>query len=1156
MKHKPFVHLHTHSHYSLLDGAIKIPDLIRKANELEFPAIALTDHGNMFGAIEFYQTAMKNGIKPIIGIEFYIAPDSRFKKEKKAQGKESTYHLVLLAKNIEGYRNLIKLSSIGYTEGFYYVPRIDKEVLKQHSSGLVALSSCVQGEIPRNIIEGNEINSRRVAYEMKEIFGEDFYLELQYHNLEEEERAIKGLLKISKDLSIPVVATNDIHYLTPDDYEAHDILLCIQTQKTVNDKDRMHIKTNEFYLKSYEEMESIFTEIPDALKNTIEVMEKCNLTLNFGKHRLPKFKAPDGLSPDDYLEKLAIEGLKKRYPDNYQDKLEKLKYELKVVRDMHLSEYFLIVQDFIEFARHRGIMIGPGRGSAAGSLLAFCLGITDIDPLKNGLFFERFLNPERVSMPDIDVDFEDTRRDEVIEYVKKKYGEDKVAQIITFNKFKAKAIVKGVARALGISFNEANALTKLIKDDNLKEAWENSKELQGIINKREKYKKLWEISLKLEGIISNAGTHAAGVVISNEPLINYTPFFYQAKTKSIVTQFDMDTLKEIGLLKVDFLGLKTITVIKETLKQIKENENKTIDIDSIPFDDKNTYRLLQRGITLGIFQVESQGMRRLLQRVKPTKFSDIAVLIALYRPGPLRSGMDEMFIRRKNGLEKVQYIHPSLKPILEETYGVIVYQEQVMKITQVIGGFTLGQADLIRRAMSGKDPEEMERQKKLFIEGAVKNKFSKNLAERIFQDIAQFAQYGFNKSHSVAYAVVTYRTAYLKANYAYEFMAASLTSEIGKKVEDILKYIKEARKLKLEIMPPDINTSDVVFRARKIKTSEGREKKVIIFGLASIKNVGVKVAELIVKEREQNGEYSDIMDFFSRLDSSVLNKKVIESLIKAGAFDSLKIPRKYLMLNFESFIKEAERRREEKENGQINLFGTDDKSYVTVHTDFKDTKTEEWDLKEKLRYEKEVLGYYWSAHPLDIYKNIVKRVTNINLEELDRYPEGFKCCIAGVVTSIQERILDKKDDRRIAYIEIEDKNGNIEVNVMPDLYEKTRDILKGDDPIILKGTLKREGDEIYKIDATDILPIHKSDKIKPRAVHIRIPYTIASDEQILKKVRDILLRNQGQTSVFLHFVDENKKVVMRTPPTLSVNPSDKLVQQLTQIIGENSVYFG
>jgi len=1156
MKHKPFVHLHTHSHYSLLDGAIKIPDLIKKANELQFPAIALTDHGNMFGAIEFYQTAMKNGIKPIIGIEFYVAPDSRLKKEKKAEGKESPYHLVLLAKDIEGYRNLIKLSSIGYIEGFYYVPRIDKEVLKQHSKGLVALSSCVQGEIPRNIIEDNEINARRVAYEMKEIFGEDFYLELQYHHLPEEEKAIKGLLKISKDLSIPVVATNDIHYLTPDDYEAHDILLCIQTQKTVNDKDRMRIKTNEFYLKSYEEMQSVFAEIPEALKNTIEVMEKCNLTLNFGKHRLPRFETPDGLSPDEYLEKLAIEGLKKRYPDDYQDKLENLKYELKVVRDMHLSEYFLIVQDFIEFARSRGIMVGPGRGSAAGSLLAFCLGITDIDPLKNGLFFERFLNPERVSMPDIDVDFEDTRRDEVIEYVKKRYGEDRVAQIITFGTFKAKAVVKGVARALGISFNEANALTKLIRDDNLKDAWENSKELQKIINKSEKYKKLWEISLKLEGIISNAGTHAAGVVISNEPLINYTPFFYQAKTKSIVTQFDMDTLKEIGLLKVDFLGLKTITVIKETLRQIKENENKTIEIESIPFDDKNTYKLLQKGVTLGIFQVESQGMRRLLQRVKPTKFSDIAVLIALYRPGPLRSGMDEMFIRRKNRLEEVRYIHPSLKPILEETYGVIVYQEQVMKITQVIGGFTLGQADLIRRAMSGKDPEEMERQKKLFIEGAEKNKFSKNLAERIFQDIAQFAQYGFNKSHSVAYAVVTYRTAYLKANYPYEFMAASLTSEIGKKVEDILKYIKEAQKLKLEIMPPDINTSDVVFKARKIKTPEGEEKKVIIFGLASIKNVGTKVAELIVKEREQNGEYKDIMDFFLRLDSTVLNKKVIESLIKAGAFDSLKIPRKYLMLNFESLIKEAERRKEEKEEGQINLFGAADRSYVTAQTDFKDTKTDEWDLKEKLRYEKEVLGYYWSAHPLDAYKNIVKRVTNINLEELDKYPEGYKCCLAAVVTSIQERVLDKKEDRRIAYVEIEDKNGNIEVNVMPDLYEKTKDILKGDDPIILKGTLKKEGDEIYKIDATDILPVHKFDKIKPRAVHIKIPYTIAGDERILKKVRDILLQNQGQTSVFLHFVDEKKKIVMRTPPTLFVNPSDKLVQQITQVIGEDSVYFG
>ncbi len=1157
MGHKPFVHLHIHSHYSLLDGAIKIPDLIKKSIEMHFPAIALTDHGNMFGAIEFYQTAMSMGIKPIIGIEFYVAQDSRLKKEKKLAAKESPSHLVLLAKDIEGYRNLMKLSSIGYVEGFYYVPRIDKEVLRQYSRGLVALSSCIQGEIPKNIINGDEINARRIAYEMKEIFGKDFYLEIQYHHLIEEEKAIKGILKISKDLSIPIVATNDVHYLSPDDYEAHDILLCIQTQKQVNDKDRMRMKTNEFYLRSYEEMATLFAEIPDSLKNTLEVMEKCNLMLNFGKHRLPKFETPDGVPPYEYLEKIAIEGLKRRYPTNYNEKMKNLEYELNVVKNMELAEYFLIVQDFINFAKSRGIMVSPGRGSAAGSLLAFCLGITDIDPLKNGLFFERFLNPERISMPDIDVDFEDTRRDEVIKYVKNKYGDDRVAQIITFGKFKAKAVVKGVARALGISFNEANALTKIIQDTTLSEAWENSKELQNIINRDEKYKKLWEISLKLEGIISNAGTHAAGVVISNEPLINYTPFYYQSKTKSVVTQYDMDTLKEIGLLKVDLLGLKTITVIKETLSQIKENENKEIDIDSIPYNDKKTFKLLQEGNTLGIFQVESPGMRKLLRKAKPTKFSDIAVLIALYRPGPLRSGMDEMFVRRKNKLEEVRYAHPSLKPVLEETYGVIVYQEQVMKITQIIGGFSLGQADLIRKAMSNKNPEEMERQKKLFLEGAKKNKFPVELAEKIFQDIAQFAQYGFNKSHSVAYAVVTYRTAYLKANYPYEFMAASLTSEIGKKVEDILKYIREAKKMKLEIMPPDVNTSDVVFKAKKIKSTDGNEKKAIIFGLSAMKNVGTKVAEVIVREREKNGKYKDIMDFFLRLDAGVLNKKVIESLIKAGALDCFGIPRKFLMSNFENLIRDAERLREEKEKGQMNLFSSTERNITGVYNEFKKfEKEDEWEIKDKLKYEKEVLGYYWSAHPLDSYKTLIKRITNINLDELDKYPEGYKCCIVGVVAMIQERVFDRKENRRMAYVEIEDKNGNVEVNVMPELYEKTYDILKSDEPIILKGTLKTEGENVYKIDATDILPINRAKEVKLRSVHIKIPYSIAGDEEKLKKVRDILLNNRGSASVFLHFINGKEKITMKIPSALYVNPTDKFVQQISQLIGEDSVYFG
>ncbi len=1149
MKHKPFVHLHTHSHYSILDGAIKIPDLIKRANELEFPAVALTDHGNMCGAIEFYKTANSGGIKPIIGIEVYIAPKSRTIKERRGSGKGGPYHLVLLAKNIEGYRNLMKVSSIGYQEGFYYVPRIDKDVLIENSKGLVALSSCIQGEIPRSIIQGDEINAQKSAKEMKDIFGEDFYLEVQYHKMLEEKKAINGILKISKKLSIPIVATNDVHYLTAEDYEAHDILLCLQTQKVVTDKDRMRLKSNSFYLKSYEEMYSIFKDIPESLQNTLEVMDKCNLTLQFDKVRLPNFEIPDNQTSDEYLKKLALDGLKKRYPETYNERIKELEYELNVISSMHLSEYFLIVQDFINFARSRDIMIGPGRGSAAGSILSYALGITNIDPIKNGLFFERFLNPERVTMPDIDVDFEDTRRDEVIEYVKHKYGEDRVSQIITFNTYKAKGVVKGVARALGISPTESNALTKLIEDDSLKESWALSSELQRIINKNEKYKKLWEISLKLEGIISNAGTHAAGVVISNEPLINYTPFFYQPKTNSMVTQYDMDSIKKIGLLKVDFLGLKTLTVIKNCLSQIETNSGIKIDIDKIPFDDKKTFKLLQSGNTFGVFQVESQGMRRLLQNAKPTLFSDISVLIALYRPGPLRSGMAEMFIRRKNKLEKVQYIHPKLKETLEETYGVVVYQEQVMKITQIIGGFSLGQADLIRRAMSSKNAEEMEEQKKLFLEGAKKNGFSAQLAERIFQDIAKFAQYGFNKSHSVAYAVLTYLTAYLKANYTEEFMASALTSEIGKKVEDILQYIREAKKLNIEILPPDINTSELNFVARRVDN-----KKFIIFGFAAIKNVGTKVSEKIAEERQRNGKYKDLIDFLRRMESGILNRKSMESLIKAGVFDSFKVPRKYLMINLENYMKIADKIKREKNGGVINLFGSETNNYILDDEAKEFSEKDEWDLKEKLKYEKEVLGYYWSAHPLDMYKTLVRKITDIKLDELDKYYDGDSCKLVAVINTVKVRALKKKDDKKGAFLDVVDKRGNIEVKVSPDIFEKYKDIINPDEVIIIEGIFKKSDYTPYSIEAKRILLTEKADKVKHKSVHIKIPYSIAGDEKKLIQVKEILSQNQGNSSVFLHFVSENKKTILKTTPSLFVEPSDKLIEQLSKIIGKDSIY--
>jgi len=1136
MEHKPFVHLHTHSHYSILDGAIKIKDLVKYAASMKFPAIALTDHGNMCGAIEFYKTATENGVIPIIGIEFYITDSLRQKK------RDEIYHLVLLAKNSEGYKNLIELTTKAYLEGFYYEPRIDKEILKKHSKGLIALSACINGEVAQHILKENFINAEKSAFEYKEIFDEDFYLEIQYHNLPEEKKVIKEMLKISKNLSIPLVATNDVHYLTKNDYEAHDILLCLQTQKKVDDPDRLRLKFNEFYLKSYEEMVSIFSEIPEALKNTIEITEKCTgYNLEFEKYKMPKFDIPENLSPDEYLEQLANEGLKKRFPDSYKEKLEQLNKELEIIKKMKLSEYFLIVQDIVSFARKNNIMIGPGRGSAAGSLLSYVLGITNIDPIKYGLFFERFLNPERVSMPDIDIDVEDTRRDEVIEYIKNKYGKERVAQIVTFGTFKAKAVVKGVARALGISFEESNAITKFIEYDNLIDCWNNTPQLQEIINSKSEYKKMWELSLKLEGLISNIGTHAAGIVISDKNLINYVPLMYQAKNENILTQYDMDTLKEIGLLKIDILGLNTLTIIKDTIKQIKETENIDIDIDKISLDDKKTFQLLQEGNTLGIFQVESSGMQSLIKKAKPTQFSDISILIALYRPGPLRAKMDEMFINRKNKTEPVTYIHNSLKQILAETYGVIVYQEQVMKIAQIIGGFTLGQADIIRRAMATKDPEEMDQQKEIFLKGAEKNKFPKELAEKIFFDIAQFAEYGFNKSHSVSYALLTYQTAYLKANYPYEFMASLLTSAAEKKndPDKLSQYIQHAKQLNIEIRPPDVNSSDIFFKAVKID----QNKKVILFGLNALKNISSNAVKKIVEEREKNGPYKDIYDFFKRIPSNIFNKKDIESLIKSGAFDSLNVKRRALYENYNLIIKMVE--KQENKN-QLGLFA--EEKFNNINFD----NSPEWDLDEKLKYEKEIIGYYFSGHPFDKYKSLIRKNITADISKIKNFSTGEIVKIAGIATKI--KIKSNKDDKKIKTCKfiLEDKKDSIEVIALGDVYEKFADVIKENEILFIKGNLNKKGNEI-NFYAKEILPLEEVEKSTTKSVHIKIPYNYLGDENVLNKIKEILINNRGDSEVVLHFVNEKKKILMKPDPVFSVNPTDKFLNQLKNILGENAI---
>ncbi|MBU1076208.1 MAG: DNA polymerase III subunit alpha, partial [Spirochaetes bacterium] len=960
--HKPFVHLHTHSHYSVLDGMIKIPDLIKTVKDLQFPAIAITEHGNLFSAIEFYKTAVKEGVKPILGMEAYIAPQSRFTKEKiKGNGEKQhiAHHIILLAKNFEGYQNLLKLSSASYIEGFYYKPRIDKELLKEHSSGLIALSSCIQGEIAYSIIHNNFMHARRTAYEFKELFGDDFYLELQNHGLEKEGKAMTGLLRLSKELDIPLVATNDVHYLTREDYEAHDILLCMQMQKKIDDPDRIKMATNEFYLKSYEEMADLFKAIPEAVENTIKIMDKCNLILEFGKMQIPRYPLSENINSEEYLETLALKGLKERYDQLTltEEVQEQLHYELDIVKKMHFVDYFLIVWDYINFAKQNSIMVGAGRGSAAGSILAYALGITDVDPIKYGLFFERFLNPDRISPPDIDIDFEDTKRDKVIEYVINKYGQEKTAHIITFNKFKAKAAFKAVARVLNVSFSVSNSISKLINQNSLEESYKGNQELIKIIEKDENLKNIWKISLKLENICSSVGTHAAGIVISNEPIVNSVPFYMDQKEKTISTQYDMDIIKSVGLVKFDFLGLKNLSIIKDCVKLIKDTENISIDIENLPLDNKETYRIMQKGLTKGIFQIENTGITDLFCKAKPKTFPEIGVLIALYRPGPINSGMMDSYVRRKNKIEEVSYIHKSLKPILEETFGVVVYQEQVMSITRIIGGFTLGEADLIRRAMGKKKLEIIHEQKEKFLEGAKKNKFDLRLAESIFTDLAKFAEYAFNKAHSVAYAFITYQTAYLKALYPAEFFAALLSNEMDK-IENITKYYSEVQKFKIMILPPDINKSIAVFNVTPVADEKNEVKKVINFGLAGIKNVGEKLIGQIIDEREKNGTFKNIMDFLVRLDSKLVNKKILEGLIKAGAFDALDIKRKTLFDNIDLLIEESYKIKKNIESGQMNLFmgksqKNDDHSYILKNVIQDST---EWPKNELLKYEREVLG--------------------------------------------------------------------------------------------------------------------------------------------------------------------------------------------------------
>jgi DNA polymerase-3 subunit alpha len=1143
-----FIHLHLHTQYSLLDGAIRLDDLFTKASQYKMPAVAMTDHGNLFGAIEFYQKAYQFGIKPIIGCEVYVAPGSRFEKDSRAS-TDTSFHLTLLAENETGYKNLTKLVSTAYFEGFYYRPRVDKELLKKYHEGVVALSGCLHGEIPTLIVQGKMERARKVCEEFQDIFPDKrFYLEIQENGIEEQSKVNQGLLHLAHELSLPLVATNDCHYLTKDDYRAHEVLLCIQTGKTLSSHDRMRFESTELYFKSPDEVISSFRYCPEALKNTMEVSERCNLRMNFDKCHFPDFSVPEEHNLDSYLEKLAREGLVERlmhtnystrpdYDRLKEEYAKRLGDELKVIKTAGFSSYFLIVADFVNYAKRKNIPVGPGRGSAAGSLVAYALRITELDPILYDLLFERFLNLERVSMPDIDIDFCMDGRDEVINYVSDKYGKENVAQIITFGKMQAKGVIRDVGRVLDLPYKDVDKIAKLVPNIlniSLTEALEQEPRLKDLFENDEQVKLLINLAISLEGLPRHASTHAAGIVISDKPLTEYLPL-YRGQDGEVVTQYAMNEVGKIGLIKFDFLGLKTLTVIDKTLKYLRGKPSPIdLDINNLPLNDPLTYRLLSAGETDGVFQLESSGMKDLLIKMKPENIEDVIALLALYRPGPLGSGMVDDFIKRKHGKVPIKYEIPELEPILKDTYGVILYQEQVMKIANTVANFTLGDADLLRRAMSKKKPEEMRELKEKFLKGAMEKRINPSKAGRLFDLMIHFGGYGFNKSHSAAYAIIAYQTAYLKSHHPVEFMAALLTCEMGDE-DKVTKHIGECRERGIEILPPDINES-----FRDFAVTENR----IRFGLAGVKNVGNAAIEAIIQERELRGKFTSLYDFCERVDLRKVNKRVIESLVKCGAFDFTKVYRSRLIAVLEDAIEHAQNVQKDKANGQISMFQLfapqRDKSELRY------PEIDEWSDNEFLAYEKETLGFYITSHPLVRYKDFIEKFTNTDSTRISTLKNEREVKIGGMVRSVKE-ISTKKGDR-MAFVTLEDIQGTIEVVVFSDLYKEVSTLLKSDEPVIVIGSLGNDEDKV-KVIASKIRPLVEVMNKKMRSVHFDLTPEHVDKEKLLK-LKEIVKIHSGKCPVYIHIIiSEKSETVISLGSEFQVEPSPHLSKELEVLFG-------
>lgn len=1131
-----FVHLHLHSEYSLLDGACRIKDLVKRIKELGQPAVAITDHGCLYSAVEFYNEATANGIKPIIGCEVYVAPRTRHDKVHGIDNKP--YHLVLLCENNEGYQNLIKLVSVGYTEGFYNKPRVDLEVLKKYSNGLIAMSACLAGEIPRLLVNNEYENAKAKALEYNEIFGNgNYFIEIQNHGIREEMAILPLLYKLSAETGIPLCATNDAHYILKNDAKIQKVLVSIQTNTPLSQPSPLNFPTDEFYVKTYDEMYSLFGSKPEALENTLKIAERCNVTFEFGVIKLPKYRI-DGISDNSvYFRKMCYDGLEKRYgldvPSEYRERLD---YELDVIIKMGYVDYFLIVWDFINYARTNNIPVGPGRGSGAGSIAAYCIGITGIDPMKYNLLFERFLNPERVSMPDFDIDFCYERRQEVIDYVVRKYGEDQVAQIITFGTMAAKAAVKDVGRVMELPYNITDTVSKLIPYElhaTLDKALETSPELKKMYMSDSKIHELIDTARKIEGMPRHASIHAAGVVISDAPVSDYVPV--QKNDESIVTQFDKDILESLGLLKMDFLGLRTLTVISDTVKSIRKSVP-DFDIENIPLDDQAVFQMLSRGESNAVFQFESAGMRQVLSRLKPTSIEDLIAVLSLYRPGPMDSIPE--YIENRHNPNKISYAHPLLEDILNVTYGCIVYQEQVMQICRKLAGYSYGRADLVRRAMAKKKADVMEKERSVFVDGAQKNGVPKETANEIFDRMSAFASYAFNKSHAAAYAHVSYQTAYLKCHFYKEYMSALMTSVLDN-TNKLLEYIDDCERYGIRILCPDVNTSGAGFSA----DSDG-----IHFALLAVKNLGRNAVENVVSERVKNGAFTSLDDFCERMNGKDINRKAVESLIKCGAFDCFRLNRRQMIENYDKIFDGLQVSVRQNVEGQINFF--DVSSDSDVSNEISIPYVEEFDLKTKLEFEKEAVGMYLSGHPLQQFKFISAALKHISLKSLIDNTKQYKdnqvvkliCILQGV------KLYKTKSSAMMAFASVEDDTGECEVIFFPEVYSLNSNLIKEGSVVFIEGKLSFK-DNDPKILAEKIM----SAEIYVKQCSLQSLYIKCNSQKtdIINKVLEICSKNQGNSELKIYLEDAKKYVKPKTITGVAIN--EQLLEELSLVAGMENI---